>query len=187
MFSGVALWLLPCLSCRRRTPSQFWPSLLSATRRCCQSTLSYESESECGLCDFTERWGLRERETVMVLLFFTPVPPRNGCRRWPTSPSWPCSSCTCSRLCLVTWPFMVRRYGSKRVICQCREWGKSPRDNGLFCAQVGWSRSCCTPTVKRARWTSCSSACAWPCWWPSLWPSPWCFSRWDTITTNTVY
>lgn len=41
------------------------------------------------------------------LLAFPPVPPRSACRRWPTSPSWPCSSCTCWRLFLATSPFTV--------------------------------------------------------------------------------
>lgn len=38
-------WPLLCLTFRQLTPSQFWPLLLSATPRCYQSTLSYESKS----------------------------------------------------------------------------------------------------------------------------------------------
>lgn len=43
----------------------------------------------------------------IFLLVFTPVPPRNVCRVLLTSPSWPCSSCTCWLPYLVTSPFMV--------------------------------------------------------------------------------
>lgn len=44
---------------------------------------------------------------TLSLLGLPPVLPRNVCRTLPTSPSWPCSSCTCWRLFLVTSPFTV--------------------------------------------------------------------------------
>lgn len=42
------------------------------------------------------------------LILKPPVPPRNECRASLTSPSWPCSSCTCWRPSLVTSLFTVR-------------------------------------------------------------------------------
>lgn len=44
---------------------------------------------------------------TLPLLAFPPVPPRNVCRALLTSPSWPCSSCTCWRLFLATSPSTV--------------------------------------------------------------------------------
>ena len=50
----------------------------------------------------------------VISLFAPPVisaRPRTGCRKWLTSPSWPCSSCTCSPRCSATSPSTVRLPG----------------------------------------------------------------------------
>lgn len=105
------MWVTHCplvfRASRLRTPSQFWPLLLSAIQRCSRSTLSSGSKFQYHALSLSS--AQRTVLQVVLLLVFTSVPPRSACRRSPTSPSWPCLSCTCWLLFLVTSPFSVRR------------------------------------------------------------------------------